>query len=268
MDKSSSIAAAFDTGKLPSQQQISQAIDHALSSSFLTNDPSTGVAELSAQGKKLQDGIRNLLSAYKTLGENKNCEYSSASSSPSVPTTPSRQHHPRVPMAPLRSRPGQHLDGRHGRRLGPSRSRRSRSRSLRTLVSVVWENLSQEGRSVFHDFASFMRLALADAAEHVGQGAQTAAKTLRQVDQEVQEGQRNELGVKRKAEDDPDDADARAKFERVMDSTKEAGSKAIGAGQVAAATGEDLANRTSARLQDAFYKVCLVSSHVVARWRI
>ena len=130
MDKSSSIAAAFDAGKLPSQQQISQAIDHALSSSFLTNDPSTGVAELSAQGKKLQDGIRNLLSAYKTLGENKNCEYPSASSSPSVPTTPSRQHHPRVPMAPLRSRPGQHLDGRHGRRLGPSRSRRSRSRSL------------------------------------------------------------------------------------------------------------------------------------------
>ena len=145
---------------------------------------------------------------------------------------------------------------------------RALARSLRTLVSVVWENLSQEGRSVFHDFASFMRLALADAAEHVGQGAQTAAKTLRQVDQEVQEGQRNELGVKRKAEDDPDDADARAKFERVMDSTKEAGSKAIGAGQVAAATGEDLANRTSARLQDAFYKVRLVSSHVVARWRI
>ena len=54
---------------------------------------------------------------------------------------------------------------------------RALARSLRTLVSVVWERLSQE--------ASFMRLALADAAEHVGQGAQTAAKTLRQVDQEV-----------------------------------------------------------------------------------
>lgn len=133
---------------------------------------------------------------------------------------------------------------------------RALARSLRTLVSVLWDNLSQEGRSVFHDFASFMRLALADAADHVGASAQQAAETLREVNKEVQEGQRNELGVKRKAEGEPQDADARAKFERAMDSTKQVGSDAIGAGQVAVATGEDLANRTSSRLQDAIYKVC------------
>ena len=52
------------------------------------------------------------------------------------------------------------------------------AKALRTLVSIVWENLSQEGRSVFHDFASFMRLALADAAEHVGDGARSAAEAL------------------------------------------------------------------------------------------
>ena len=61
--------------------------------------------------------------------------------------------------------------------------------------------------------------------------------------------------MKRKAEPDLEDADARAKLERPMDSSKEVGSKAIGAGQVAIAAGEDLANRTSSRLQDAFYKV-------------
>ncbi len=72
MDKSSSVVAAFNAGKLPSQNQISTAIDRALSSPFLTNEPSTDVGELSAQGKKLQDDVRNLLSAYKKLGEHKN----------------------------------------------------------------------------------------------------------------------------------------------------------------------------------------------------
>ena len=133
---------------------------------------------------------------------------------------------------------------------------RALAHSLRTLVNIVWENLSQEGQSVFHDFASFMRLALADAAELVGDNALSAAESLREVDKDVAEGQRNELGIKRKAEEDPEDADARVKFERAMDSTKEAGSKVIGAGQVAAATSEDLANRTTSRLQEAFYKVC------------
>ena len=65
-------------------------------------------------------------------------------------------------------------------------------------------------------------------------------------------------GLKRKAEDEPEDADARAKFERGMDSAKEVGSKAIGAGQVAAQTTQDLANRTTSRLQDAYYKVRLL----------
>ena len=53
-----------------------------------------------------------------------------------------------------------------------------------------------------------------------------------------------------------------------MHSTKKAGSKAIGAGQVTIATGEDLANRTSARLQDAFYKVRSVSPYVLAHWLV
>lgn len=130
------------------------------------------------------------------------------------------------------------------------------ARSLRSLVSIVWENLSEEGKSVFHDFASFMRLALADAAESIGESALNAAESLREVDQDVQDGQRNELGMKRKTGEEPEDVDARVKFERAMDTTKEAGSKVIGAGQVAVATADDLTSRMSTRLQEAFYKVC------------
>ena len=40
-----------------------------------------------------------------------------------------------------------------------------------------------------------------------------------------------------------------------MDTVKEAGSETIGAAQVAAATGKDLANRTNDRLMNAFNDV-------------
>lgn len=136
---------------------------------------------------------------------------------------------------------------------------RAVAHAARTLVNTLWDTVSHEGRSVFHDFASFMRLALADAADYVGESAQSAAGALRDVDEDVQKGKRNELGVKRKAEDDPEDGDVRAKFERTMDSTKEVGSKAIGAGQTAVATGQDLADRTSTRLQDAYEKVSILA---------
>ena len=112
---------------------------------------------------------------------------------------------------------------------------RGLARSLRTLVSIVAANMSQEGRSLFHDFASFMRLTIADAADQLGDSAHSTAEVLRDVDTDVQDGKRNELGIKRKADTEPEDADARAKFERVMDSTKEVGSKAIGVGQAAVA---------------------------------
>ncbi|TFY53591.1 hypothetical protein EVJ58_g9367, partial [Rhodofomes roseus] len=138
------------------------------------------------------------------------------------------------------------------------RDARKLARALRALVSVVSENLAQEGRSVFHDFASFSRLALADAAEYVAQGAHRTAEGLRELDTQVDAGERTEVGLrKRKADEvDDEDADAKVKFERGMDQAKGVGSKAIGAGQVAVGTAEDVANRTSTRLQDAFNTIC------------
>ncbi|OBZ65028.1 Uncharacterized protein C32A11.02c, partial [Grifola frondosa] len=216
--------AALNAGKFPSQQQTSKAIDQFLNSPILNSEPPVDSGELSAQGKELMGDVHSVLVAHKQLGEHKNSDniiqqalwHLSEADIPSTFTDRS---------------------------------------FLRTLINVVWENISQEGRSVFHDFASFMRLALADAAEYVGQSAGGAAESLRELDKEVQEGERNELGIKRKA-DDAEDDNARVKFEKVMDTTKEVGSKTIGAGQVAVATGKDLTNRSSTRLQDAFYTVC------------
>ncbi len=75
MDKSSSILAALNAGKLPSHEQIARAIDALLVAPVLNNEPATGSGELSAQGAEIQNGIRNLLTAYKKLGENKNGSY-------------------------------------------------------------------------------------------------------------------------------------------------------------------------------------------------
>ena len=100
-----------------------------------------------------------------------------------------------------------------------------------------------------------MRLSLADAAHSLSDRARGAADVLRDVDREVEAGERNELGIKRKAQDQPEDTDVRAKFEKGMDTAKEAGSKAIGAGQSTAQATQELAQRSSSRIQDAFYQV-------------
>lgn len=130
------------------------------------------------------------------------------------------------------------------------------ARSIRTIVSVLLSTVTQESQSVFHDFASFMRLALADAADYVGKSAGSAAQTLRDVDEEIAKGERNEAGMKKKPEEEKfKNKDAQEQFEISMDTIKEAGSKTIGAGQVAVATAEDLASRTNERISDAFNDV-------------
>jgi hypothetical protein len=129
--------------------------------------------------------------------------------------------------------------------------------SLRKALEIVWGNLTNEGTSVFEDFASFSRLTLADAAEFVETNAGAAKDALRQVEEEVQQGERTATGAtKRPAEDEPEDADARVKFEKTMDQAKVAGSKVIGAGQSVKAGAERTSERTSTRLRDAYYKAC------------
>ena len=141
-----------------------------------------------------------------------------------------------------------------------ARDARAASHSIRTIARILWDNISHEGGALGHDFASFLRLALADVADYVGQTAGSTAESLRDLDVQVQQGERNELGLKkRKAEQDAEDADARVKFEKTMDTTKEVGSKAIGAGQAAVAKAEDISNRASSRIQNAFNQVRILA---------
>ena len=103
-----------------------------------------------------------------------------------------------------------------------------------------------------------MRLALADAADFVSRSAGATAETLRDVNQDIEQGDRNELGMKNVPEEEKfKNQDAKEQWERGADTVKAAGSKTIGAGQAVAQTTEDLANKSTVRVQDAFNKVCV-----------
>jgi hypothetical protein len=133
--------------------------------------------------------------------------------------------------------------------------------SLSTILSIVWQSLSSEGSFLFSDFASFARLSLADVAEVVQDQASRAKDGLREVEQEVQDGQRDNLGRdKQRLEEEKD---VRVAFEHGMDTLKDAGSGVIGAGQSAKEKTEDVSDRTTARLQRAYYKVRVAAHSLV-----
>ena len=130
----------------------------------------------------------------------------------------------------------------------------SLQRSLRVILKVAYNNVTTEGTHIFSDFASVVRLTLADAAELVEVQAGKAKETLRRVEHDVQEGRRDTLG-RDKARIEAERNDARVTWEHGMDTVKGAGSMVIGASQNVAVTVEDTTERTALRLQNALFSV-------------
>ena len=130
----------------------------------------------------------------------------------------------------------------------------SLQRSIRVILKVAYNNITTEGTHIFSDFASVVRLMLADAAELVEVQAGKAKETLRRVEHDVQEGRRDTLG-RDKARIEAEKNDARITWEHGMDTVKGAGSMVIGASQNVAVTVEDTTERTALRLQNALFSV-------------
>ncbi|KAJ7629412.1 hypothetical protein DFH06DRAFT_1304101 [Mycena polygramma] len=238
MDRITSITAALDAGKLPTTEQVNDFLD------WLTRSviPAVKPAEdsLSGQGRLLANDIRKVLESYKLLNANKNKDnllqeivwhLNQGELNTTVDSTSDVVNTKEVSndVDALRS-------------------------SLRTILSIVWQSLSSEGGFLFNDFASFTRLALADAAEVIQDQAGRAAEGLRDIEQGVQDGKRDNLGRDKKRLEE--EADLRVAFEHGMDTLKETGSSVIGAGQSAKEKTEDVSDRTTARLQGAYYKAC------------
>jgi hypothetical protein len=122
---------------------------------------------------------------------------------------------------------------------------------LRTSLEIFWNNAATEGFGVLSDFASFTRLSLADAAELVAVKSSKAAEKLRNVEGEVQSGERDAVGIKEQTKEEWENADAREVFEKSMDTAKDYGSVAIGAAQSAGRKTSDLTGRSRTRLHAA-----------------
>lgn len=127
--------------------------------------------------------------------------------------------------------------------------------SVRTLIKILWSNIMGEGNVLLNDFASFTRLTMADLAEFAETQASGAKDTLRDLDTQVQQGQKDNLGRTMGSEEKSEHEDAKAKFEKTMETVKETGSSAIGTVQSAQAKVQDSTEKASSRIQDAFFAV-------------
>ncbi|KAJ6602457.1 hypothetical protein DFH09DRAFT_1270433 [Mycena vulgaris] len=215
MDQLANITAALNAGKFPSTAQVDAFIDWLTKSAIPAVEPSAD--SLSGQGRVLAKDIRQVLEAYKALNSNKNKDdvlqeavWHLAQGDVNTPID--------SPDAVVNKKEvSSDLDAVRS--------------SLRTIQSIVWQSLSSEGSFLLNDFASFARLALADAAEVVQDQAGRAKDGLRDVEEGVQDGKRDNLGRDKKRVDE--EKDVRVAFEHGMDTLKDAGSGVIGAGQAA-----------------------------------
>ncbi|KAK0470635.1 hypothetical protein IW261DRAFT_1001355 [Armillaria novae-zelandiae] len=235
MEHVTSNLAALNAGKFPSQDQLNGFIDWIKINGLSQME----AGQLSSQGRVLAKHVGNILDAYKTLGLNKNSDdllqdavwhLSQGDMSTVIPSDTMDTDEASEDINRIR-------------------------KALQKLLQIAGSNISAEGSFILRDFTSFVRSSLADAAELLEDQAGRAKDSLREVEQEVQDGQRDILG-RDKERMQEEAGDVKVKFEHTMDSLKDTGSAAIGAGQGAKAKAEKLADRTSNGLQQSFNRVC------------
>ncbi|KAK0467954.1 uncharacterized protein EV420DRAFT_1502084 [Desarmillaria tabescens] len=235
MDRLTNVLAALNAGKLPSQDQLNAFNDWIKVNALAQMEP----GHLSPQGRVMVRHIGTILDAYRTLGSNKNSDdllqeaiWHLSEGDISVPA------------------PSDVVDTDEA-----AQDVEKIRKALRKLLQIAWSSISSEDSFVFRDFASFARSSLADAAEMVEDQAARAKDSLREVEQEVQEGKRDTLG-RDKERMEEEEKDVKVQFEHTMDSLKDTGATVIGAGQDAKAKAEELADRTGDRLKNAFQRAC------------
>ncbi|KAJ3501731.1 hypothetical protein NLJ89_g9206 [Agrocybe chaxingu] len=235
MDKTTSMLAAFEAGKLPSTQQVNRFFDWLNDVGIAQIEP-TENTELSAKGRVLANDLRGVLDAYKQLGIHKNSD------------NVLQEAIWHLTEGDLTVTPGAGAD--KDQALDDLNALRH---SLRTLLSIVWSSASSEGTSIVQDLLSILRLSLADAAEVIEDKAGLAKESLRHIEDEVQEGKRDSLGRDKQRMEE--EKDAKIAWQHGMDTVKNAGTTVIGAAQSGSATVEEKAEKTTSRLQEAYYKI-------------
>ncbi|KAK0436403.1 hypothetical protein EV421DRAFT_1122474 [Armillaria borealis] len=235
MEHFTSTLAALNAGKSPSQDQLNGFIDWIKANVLAQME----AGQLSSQGRVLVKHVGSILDAYKTLGLNKNSDdllqdaiwhLSQGDMSTTIPSDTIDTDEASEDINKIR-------------------------KALQKLLQIAGSSISTEGSFVLRDLTSFARSSLADAAELLEDQVGRAKDSLREVEQEVQDGKRDALG-RDKERMEEEEGDVKVKFEHTMDSLKDTGSTAIGAGQGAKAKADKLADRTNSGLQESFHRVC------------
>lgn len=240
MDKVASIIAAIEAGKLPTQSQITDYIDYTLTHVItpLEDDDSS---KLSEYGSILAQDLRDVLQAHKNLGINEN--YDNLVQEALWHLEECNFSEVRVDIAPSEE---------------TTADLEALRTSIRTLIRIFWANISGEGTNLLNDFASFSRLALADLAAIVESQAASAEETLRDFDTQVEQGERDNLGRRKKTQQEIEQEeaeDAKAKFEKTMDTVKESGSKVIGTTQSVQETAKQTSERATTRFRETYLRM-------------
>ncbi|KAK7018633.1 hypothetical protein R3P38DRAFT_3360324 [Favolaschia claudopus] len=238
MEKISSVIAAIEAGKLPSTEQLDTLDDWLTHSAIPAVEPNE--VALSPQGRTLASDVRDALISYNLLNTHKNADNQ------------------------LQEAIWHLTEGDLNSVIEPSKDFSEKTQvesdikavrsSLRTVLSIVWQNFT-DGGFLPTSVTSFFLLTLSDAAEGIQSQAGRTKNTLRDLEQDVQEGQRDSLG-RDKAKLEETQGDKRAAFERTMDTVKSVGGGAIDAHQSATATAQDLKERSSNLLWDSYFTAC------------
>ncbi|KAI0301492.1 hypothetical protein BC826DRAFT_569561 [Russula brevipes] len=254
MNNTTSVIAALRAGKQPSQSQTNAWIDKLLQSELIQAEKTVGVGgELSQNGKKLAKDLRTILESYKNYGSHKNGtlpvpQFVHGFYTPAGANLVQMAiwHLSQADIATASLDIDVPVDSGEA-----SSDYRAIVTSLRTSLEIFWDNAVTEGSGVFSDFASFTRLSLADAAEVVAEKSGKAAEKLRDIEGEVQSGERDTIGIKEQTKEEWKSADTRETFEKSMDVLKDSGSAAIGVTQSAGHKTADLTDRSRTRLHTA-----------------
>jgi hypothetical protein len=234
MEKASSVLAAIEAGKYPSSQQLASFIDF-ISNTTLSQD------NLSSQGRVLVNRIKQLATAYKHLILSKDGDNI---------LQEGLWHLSQGDLTGAAQSGDPVID-----KDDALKDLKTLQTALKSIVSIVWRSLTSEGGSLVEEFASFLRLSLADAAELIESGAGKAKQSLREIEEGVQSGDRTTITGRDRERVEAESGDAKVTWEHGMDAVKEAGSTAIDAGRAASEKVEDATERTNERLQQAYNKV-------------
>ncbi|KAF8888404.1 hypothetical protein CPB84DRAFT_1786289 [Gymnopilus junonius] len=235
MDKSSSIIAAFEAGKLPSTQQFDHFIDYLNDVAITKVEPSSQT-ELSSQGRVLANDLRKVLDAYKYMAANKDADNALQEaiwhlSEGDLTVTSEAEADKEQALSDLKAI----------------------RTALRNVLSIFWHSLTSEGTSLGQEFLSVLRLSIADAAEVIETQAGSTKKSLRHMEEEVQEGKRDSLGRDKKRLEE--EQDPKVAWQHGMDTIKDAGTSVIGTAQDTSSAVQEKTEKTTSRLQEAVYKV-------------